>query len=79
MAGAVFFVVIVAVGAVLAAITGTIFLLIPFVAIALGFLLVPLAFGAMRHSSIGHPSPPPHGTTSTSEASYEPVQTPEQR
>jgi hypothetical protein len=76
MAGAVFFVVIVAVGAVLAAVTGTVFLLFPFVAIALGVVIVPLVVGAMRNTSIGNPSPPPHGTTSTSEASYEPVQSP---
>jgi hypothetical protein len=79
MAGAVFFIVIVAVGAVLAAVTGTVFLLFPFVAIALGVLIVPLVLGAMRNTSTGHPSPPPHGTTSTREASYEPVQTPEHR
>ena len=59
--------------------TGTIFLLIPFVAIALGVVFVPVVFGAMRNTAIGHPEPPPHGTASTSEASYEPVQTPEQR
>jgi hypothetical protein len=49
------------------------------VAIALGALIVPLVLGAMRNTSTGHPSPPPHGTTSTREASYEPVQTPEHR
>jgi hypothetical protein len=79
MAGSVFFVVIVAVGAIVAAVTGTVFLLFPFVAIALGVLVVPLVVGAMRNTSIGNPSPPPHGTASTSEASYEPVHSPEQR
>jgi hypothetical protein len=79
MAGAVFFIVIVAVGVVLAAVTGTIFLLIPFVVIALGVLVVPFALAAMRNTSIGSPSPPPPGTTSTSEASYEPVQSTERR
>ena len=47
MAGSVFFVVIVAIGAILAAVTGTVFLLFPFVLIALGFLLVPLAMGGL--------------------------------
>jgi hypothetical protein len=79
MTGAVFFVIILAVGVVLAVFTGTIFLLVPFVVIALAVLLVPLVLAAMRNTSSGHPSPPPHGTTSTSEASYEPVQQPEQR
>jgi hypothetical protein len=79
MTGAVFFVIILAVGVVLAVFTGTIFLLVPFVVIALGVLVVPLILAAMRNTSTGHPSAPPHGTTSTSEASYEPVQQPEQR
>jgi hypothetical protein len=79
MALAVFFLVIVAIGVVVAAATGTVFLLFPFVAIALGLLLVPVILGAMRGSSIGSTKPPPQGTTSTREASYEPVQTPEQR
>jgi hypothetical protein len=79
MTGAVFFVVIVAVGVVIAVATGTIFLLVPFVVIAFGVLLIPFVLAALRNTSIGHTSPPPHGTTSTSEASYEPVQTPEQR
>jgi hypothetical protein len=79
MTGAVFFVIIVAIGIVLTVFTGTIFLLVPFVVIGLGFLVIPLVLAAMRNTSSGHPSPPPHGTTSTSEASYEPVQQPEQR
>ena len=48
MTGSVFFVAIVAVGVVLAVATGTIFLLIPFVVIALAALLVPFIFGAVR-------------------------------
>jgi hypothetical protein len=42
-------------------------------------LVVPFALAAMRNTSIGSPSPPPPGTTSTSEASYEPVQSTERR
>ena len=48
MAGSVFFVVIVAVGLIIAVATGTIFLLIPFVVIALAALLAPVVFGAVR-------------------------------
>jgi hypothetical protein len=75
MAGSVFFVVIVAIGAILAAVTGTVFLLFPFVLIALGFLLVPLAMGALRGTRAGERSEA-RGVPSTSEASYEPVQEP---
>ena len=78
MAGAVYFIVLVAIGAVLAAFVGTVFLLFPFVAIALGVLIVPPLLAALRNSSVGQPSPPPHGTTTTQEASYEPVRTHEQ-
>ena len=79
MAGAVYFIAIVAVGAVLAAIVGTVFLLFPFVAIALGVLIVPPILAALRKSQVGQPSPPPQGTTDTREASYEPVRQPEER
>jgi hypothetical protein len=74
MAGSVYFLVIVAIGAVLAAVTGTIFLLIPFVLIAIGFLLVPVA-GALRGTRAGERSEG-QGVPSTREASYEPVQEP---
>jgi hypothetical protein len=76
MAGSMYFVAIVAIGAILAAATGTIFLLVPAVMIALAVVLVPLAFGALRSTTpIGEGSEP-HGVPSTSEASYEPVQEP---
>jgi hypothetical protein len=75
MAGSVYFVVIVLIGAVVAAATGTVFLLFPFVLIALGFLLVPLAMGALRKTRVGEGSEP-HGVPSTREASYEPVREP---
>jgi hypothetical protein len=75
MAGSVYFIVLVAIGAVLAAVIGTVFLLLPFVAIALGVLIVPPILAMLRNSSVGQPSPPPHGTTTTQEASYEPVTT----
>ena len=75
MAGAVYFIVLVAIGAVLAAFIGTIFLLVPFVVIALGVLVVPPVLAALRNSSVGQPSPGPQGTTTTREASYEPVTT----
>ena len=75
MAGAVYFIVLVAIGAVLAAFIGTIFLLVPFVVIALGVLVAPPVLAALRNSSVGQPSPGPQGTTSTREASYEQVTT----
>jgi hypothetical protein len=79
MFGAILFVVILAIGVVVAAATGTIFLLIPFVAIAAGAGFVPVALAAMRGTR-AEPgaSEPSHagGTPSTSEASYEPVQQP---
>jgi hypothetical protein len=74
MAGSVYFIVIVAIGAILAAATGTIFLLIPFLLIAIGFLLVPVAAGALRGTRAGESEA--HGVPSTREASYEPVQEP---
>jgi hypothetical protein len=78
MTGSVFFVAIVVIGAILAAATGTIFLLIPFVAIGLGALLVPVVLGAMRgtRAEPGASEPSGGGVPSTSEASYEPVQQP---
>ena len=77
MTGSVFFVAIVVIGAIVAAATGTIFLLVPFVAIALGVLLLPVVLGAMRgtRAEPGASEPSP-GTPTTSEASYEPVQQP---
>jgi hypothetical protein len=62
-----------------AATAGTVFLLFPFVAIALGVLIVPGILAMLRNSSVGQPSPPPHTTTNTGEASYEPVGQPEER
>jgi hypothetical protein len=75
MAGAVFFVVIVAVLLVAFA-SVTPFILIPVVAIGLGLLLVPFVLAALRGSSVGEPDPGPSGVPSTREASYEPVQEP---
>lgn len=78
MAGAPFFIVIVAVGVVIAVVTGTVFLLIPFVVIALGALVVvPLMLAAMRGTRV-EPGNEPHGVPTTREASYEPVQEPRQ-
>jgi hypothetical protein len=78
MTGSIFFVAIVAIGAIVAVATGTIFLLVPFVAIALGALLIPVALGALRgtRAEPGVSEPSQAGTPSTSEASYEPVQQP---
>jgi hypothetical protein len=75
MAGSVYFVVIVAVGAIVAAATGTIFLLIPLFLIAIGFLLAAVAAGALRGTRAGERSEA-HGVPSTREASYEPVREP---
>jgi hypothetical protein len=75
MAGSVYFIVIVAIGAIVAAATGTIFLLIPFFLIAIGFLLVPVAAGALRGTRAGERSEA-HAVPSTREASYEPVREP---
>lgn len=78
MPGAVFFVVILAVGAVVAAVTGTIFLLIPFVVIALGALvIVPMMLATVRGTRL-EPGNEPAGVPTTREASYEPVQEPRQ-
>ena len=76
MTGSVFFVAIVAVGLVLAVATGTIFLLIPFIVIALAALLVPFIFGAVRGTRLEPGASETPGVPSTSEASYEPVQQP---
>jgi hypothetical protein len=78
MAGSLYFVAIVAVGAILAAATGTIFLLVPFVVIALAVVLVPVVFGAIRGTRLEPGASEPQGVPSTSEASYEPVQQPRQ-
>ena len=78
MSGSVFFVAIVAIGVVLAAATGTIFLLVPFVVIALAVVLVPVVFGAIRGTRLEPGASESHGVPSTSEASYEPVQQPRQ-
>jgi hypothetical protein len=78
MTGSLYFVAIVAIGAVLAAVTGTIFLLIPFVLIALAVVLVPIAWAAVRGTRLEPGVDEPHGVPSTREASYEPVQQPRQ-
>jgi hypothetical protein len=79
MPGSVYFVVIVAIGAILAAFTGTIFLLIPFVLVGFAVLLVPLALGAVRGTRLEPGVDEPHGVPSTREASYEPVENPAER
>jgi hypothetical protein len=76
MTGTLYFVAIVAIGAILAAVTGTIFLLIPFILIALAVVLLPLAWGAVRGTRLEPGVDEPHGVPSTREASYEPVQQP---
>jgi hypothetical protein len=76
MTGSVFFVAIVAIGVVLAAVTGTIFLLVPFVVIALAVVLVPVVFAAIRGTRLEPGASESRGVPSTSEASYEPVQQP---
>lgn len=76
MAGSLYFIAIIAIGAIIAAATGTIFILVPFVVIALCVVLVPIAWRAVRgtHLEPGHEEP--HGVPTTREASYEPVQQP---
>jgi hypothetical protein len=76
MTGTLYFVGIVAIGAILAAVTGTVFLLIPFVLIGLAVVLLPLAWRAVRGTSLEPGVEEPHGVPSTQEASYEPVQQP---
>jgi len=82
MAGAIFFIVLVAVGLLLTVVTGTVFLLIPFVAIALGALLIPPAVAALRGTALDPGVQPDDdeqaAAPGTSEASYEPVQQPRQ-
>jgi hypothetical protein len=77
MPGAIFFIVIVAVGVVVAAFTGTIFLLIPFVVIALGVVFAVPVLAALRGTEL-EPGAEPSRVPSTEEASYEPVQQPRQ-
>jgi hypothetical protein len=77
MSGSLFFVAIVAFGVVLAAATGTIFLLVPFVVVALAVLVVPFVLGALRGTRLEPGASDAHGgVPSTTEASYEPVQQP---
>ena len=76
--GSVFFVAIVAVGLVVAVATGTIFLLVPFVVIALAALFAPMILGALRGTRLEQGAAESPGVPSTSEASYEPVQQPRQ-
>src|SRR5512133_965754 len=73
MTGSLFFVGIVAVGVIIAAATGTIFLLVPFVVIALAVVLAPIVFGAIRGTRLEPGPAEGHGVPSTTEASYEPV------
>jgi hypothetical protein len=77
MSGSIFFVAIVAIGVVVAAATGTIFLLVPFVVIALAALFVPVILGALRGTRLEPGASDSRGSVpSTGEASYEPVQQP---
>jgi hypothetical protein len=75
MAGAVFFLVIVAVLLVAFA-SVTPFILIPVVAIGLGLVVVPLAIAALRGTAVGDPESGSSGVPTTREASYDPVQEP---
>jgi hypothetical protein len=76
MAGAVYFIALIAVLVLVGVGIATPFLLIPAVVIGLGLLAVP-AFGAvLRRTSVGQPQPGPDVPT-TREASYDPVHTPE--
>jgi hypothetical protein len=74
--GSLYFIAIVAIGAIIAAVTGTIFLLVPFIVIALGILLVPIAWRAVRGTRLEPGHEEHHGVPSTRDASYEPVQQP---
>jgi hypothetical protein len=78
MTGTLYFIAIVAIGAVLAAVTGTVFLLIPFVLIALAIVLVPVVWRFVRGTRLEPGVNEPPGVPSTREASYEPVQQPRQ-
>lgn len=75
MAGAVFFLVIVAVLLVAFA-SVTPFILIPVVAIGLGLVVVPLVITALRGTAVGDPESGSSGVPTTREASYDPVQEP---
>jgi hypothetical protein len=75
MAGAIFFLVIVAVLLVAFA-SVTPFILIPVVAIGLGLVVVPLAIAALRGTAVGDPESGSSGVPTTREASYDPVQEP---
>lgn len=75
MAGAVFFLVIVAVLLVAFA-SVTPFILFPVVIIGLGLIVVPLVLAKMRDTSAGATDPGPSGVPTTREASYDPVQEP---
>ena len=78
MTGTLYFIGIVAVGAVLAAVTGTVFLLIPFVLIASAVVLIPVVWGLVRGTRLEPGAEDPHGVPTSREASYEPVQQPRQ-
>ena len=79
MSGSVFFVAVVAVGVVVAAATGTIFLLVPFVVVALAAVVLPMILGAVRATRLEPGASDSHGSVpTTSEASYEAVQQPRQ-
>ena len=75
MAGAVFFLVIVAVLLVAFA-SVTPFILIPVVMIGLGLVVVPLVIAGLRGTAVGDPESGSAGVPTTREASYEPVQEP---
>jgi hypothetical protein len=79
MAGSLYFIAIVAIGAILAAVTGTIFLLIPFVLIAFAVVLAPIAFKFAQGTRLEPGVDEPHGVPTTREASYEPVENPAER
>jgi hypothetical protein len=76
MTGTLYFIAIVAIGAVLAAVTGTVFLLIPFVVIAFAVVLVPIVWRYVRGTHLEPGVDEPHGVPTSREASYEPVQQP---
>jgi hypothetical protein len=78
MTGSLYFIAIVAIGAILAAVTGTVFLLIPFVLIAFGVVLIPVVWTYVRGTRLEPGADDPHGVPTSSEASYEPVQQPRQ-
>jgi hypothetical protein len=77
--GTLYFIGIVAIGAIIAAATGTIFLLIPFVLIAMAAVFVPIVLKFVRGTRLEPGAPGPTGVPTTSEASYEPVENPGER